>query len=170
MPGSFLFTTMWVYLLGSPLVGKTVTIPYLQLTLSLASFTVPLLIGVGIKFKWPKAAEKIRRISKPFFLILLIIFPVVGLVSNANSNLHHSVCFKHFPCQWQNKHFFYLCTWRQLVAGSLLGFLGYTLGAGLALICRQERAQVTGGIMMASHQNCHEAICVRGAACLWPLC
>ena len=82
MPGSFLFTTMWVYLLGSPMVGRSVSIPYLQLTLSLASFTVPLLIGVGVKFKWPKAAEKIRRISKPFFLILLIIFPVVGLVSD----------------------------------------------------------------------------------------
>ena len=95
MPGSFLFTTMWVYLLGSPLVGQTVSIPYLQLTLSLASFTVPLLIGVGVKFKWPKAAEKIRRISKPFFLILLIIFPVVGLVSNAIYKIHLSVCFKH---------------------------------------------------------------------------
>ena len=93
--GSFLFTTMWVYLLGSPLVGKMVTIPYLQLTLSLASFTVPLLIGVGVKFKWPKAAEKIRRISKPFFLILLIIFPVVGLVSNAIYQIHLTVCFKH---------------------------------------------------------------------------
>ena len=140
--GSFLFTTMWVYLLGSPLVGKMVTIPYLQLTLSLASFTVPLLIGVGVKFKWPKAAEKIRRISKPFFLILLIIFPVVGLVSNAIYKIQLTVCFKHSPCQWQNKHFFYLCTWRQLVAGSLLGFMGYTLGAGLALICRQDRAKV----------------------------
>ena len=97
MPGSFLFTTMWVYLLGSPLVGKTVTIPYLQLTLSLASFTVPLLIGVGIKFKWPKAADKIRRISKPFFLILLIIFPVVGLVSNANSTYITLFALNIFP-------------------------------------------------------------------------
>lgn len=40
--GSFAFTTVWVWLLGTPLVGRAVTIPYLQLTVSLASFTVEL--------------------------------------------------------------------------------------------------------------------------------
>ena len=40
--GSFAFTTLWVWLLGTPLVGRAVTIPYLQLTVSLASFTVEL--------------------------------------------------------------------------------------------------------------------------------
>ena len=40
--GSFAFTTLWVWVLGSPLVGRAVTIPYLQLTVSLASFTVKL--------------------------------------------------------------------------------------------------------------------------------
>ena len=38
--GSFAFSTVWVWLLGTPLVGRAVTIPYLQLTVSLASFTV----------------------------------------------------------------------------------------------------------------------------------
>jgi predicted Na+-dependent transporter len=46
---SFAFTSLWVFLLGTPLVGKTITIPYLQIAMSLASFTVPLLLGVSVK-------------------------------------------------------------------------------------------------------------------------
>ena len=48
--GSFAFTTLWVWALGSPLVGRAVTIPYLQLTVSLASFTVELQTKVAAKF------------------------------------------------------------------------------------------------------------------------
>ena len=80
--GSFAFTTLWVWLLGTPLVGRAVTIPYLQLTVSLASFTAPLLLGVGIKYKWAKLAERARKLSRPFFLVLLIVFPCVGLWVN----------------------------------------------------------------------------------------
>ena len=46
---SFAFTSLWVYLLGTPLVGKTIPIPYLQIAISLASFTIPLLVGVAFK-------------------------------------------------------------------------------------------------------------------------
>ena len=53
--GSFMFTTAWIYFLGSPMVGKTVPIPYKQLIISLASFTVPLLLGVAVKYKFSKA-------------------------------------------------------------------------------------------------------------------
>merc|ERR1719341_1277198 len=42
---SFAFTTLWVYVLGTPLVGKDIPIPYLRLVISLASFTLPLIIG-----------------------------------------------------------------------------------------------------------------------------
>ena len=46
---SFAFTSLWVFLLGTPLVGKVIPIPYLQIALSLASFTIPLMIGVAVK-------------------------------------------------------------------------------------------------------------------------
>ena len=42
----------------------------------------PLLLGVGIKYKWAKLAEKARKLSRPFFLVLLIVFPCVGLWVN----------------------------------------------------------------------------------------
>ena len=99
--GSFAFTTMWVYLLGAPMVGQSVPIPYLQLTVSLALFAVPLLLGVVINHKLPKLAGRLRKLSRPFFLLLLIIFPVVGSL--------------------QNLHFFYLCQWQHFLAGIGLG-------------------------------------------------
>jgi predicted Na+-dependent transporter len=47
--GSFAFTSLWAYLLGAPLIGKNVPIPYLKMTLSLAFITFPLLLGVAFK-------------------------------------------------------------------------------------------------------------------------
>jgi len=130
---SFAFTTMWIYLLGSPMVGKTVEIPYVQLTVSLASFVLPLLIGVAVKYKFPKVAEKIGKLSRPFFLTCLIIFPCVGLANNY--------------------HFFYLCTWRTVVSGAALGLLGFSFGAGLAWLCRQDRAQIIAISLETAIQN-----------------
>ena len=99
--GSFAFTTMWVYLLGAPMVGRTVPIPYLQLTVSLALFVIPLLLGILIQYKLTKVAEKLKRVSRPFFFVCLIIFPVVGSI--------------------QNIHFFYMCDWQHVVSGAGLG-------------------------------------------------
>ena len=44
--------------------------------------------------------------------------------------------------QIMNLFFFYLVTWRHLVAGACLGFLGYTFGASAALLARMSRPQV----------------------------
>ena len=104
------------------MVDKTVPIPYVQLVISLASFTIPILIGIGIKYKWPRLGEKIQKISRPFFFVCLIIFPVVGSL--------------------QNSHFFYLCTWRTIISGALLGILGYIFGALLAFVAKQGKPQV----------------------------
>ena len=41
-----------------------------------------------------------------------------------------------------NIFFFYLVTWRHLLAGTLLGLCGYTLGGGAALLARMGRAEV----------------------------
>ena len=41
-----------------------------------------------------------------------------------------------------NLFFFYLVTWRHLVAGACLGFLGYTFGATAAILTRMSRPQV----------------------------
>ena len=44
--------------------------------------------------------------------------------------------------QVMNLFFFYLVTWRHLVAGACLGFLGYTFGATAAILTRMTKPQV----------------------------
>ena len=39
-----------------PMIGKDIPIPYMNIAMSLVSFTVPLLLGVAFKRKWPKKA------------------------------------------------------------------------------------------------------------------
>ena len=137
--GSFAFTSLWVFLLGTPLVGKTIPIPYRQIAISLASFTVPLIAGVAFKvwksfvlellfihipqYKWSKQAAILRQtIARPFFFIVLITLPIIAISNNI--------------------HFFYLCTWRHAVSGACLGFLGLLFGAGFAALLKQKRPQV----------------------------
>ena len=47
--GSFAFTSLWAFLLGSPLIGKNISIPYTGIASSLASFTLPLFLGMLFK-------------------------------------------------------------------------------------------------------------------------
>eukprot|EP00092_Neocalanus_flemingeri_P008615 GFUD01009284.1.p1 GENE.GFUD01009284.1~~GFUD01009284.1.p1 ORF type:complete len:470 (+),score=105.83 GFUD01009284.1:48-1412(+) len=132
--GAFVFTSLWVYLLGTPLVGKTIPIPYPHIAISLASFTIPLLAGVAFKYKWPKKALTLsKKISRPFFLLCLITLPIIAVVTNI--------------------HFFYLCTWRHIVSGACLGFLGYIFGAGLAALFRQGKPQIIAIALETAIQN-----------------
>lgn len=131
---SFACTTLWIYTLGSPLVSKTIPIPYLRLVISLVSFTVPILIGVACKHWFPKVGKVLReKISRPFFVLCLLILPAVGT--------------------WNNIHFFYLATWRHLVSGTLLGLGGYIAGASLAFICRMKRPQIIAISLETAIQN-----------------
>jgi len=132
--GSFAFTSLWVYLLGRPMIGKDIPIPYMNIAMSLVSFTVPLLLGVAFKRKWPKKALVLsKKVSRPFFFVVLIILPCTAT--------------------WFNLHFFYLCSWRHLVSGVALGFLGYVLGAVFATLVRQSRAQVIAISLETAIQN-----------------
>lgn len=131
---SFAFTSLWVFLLGRPMIGKTIPIPYANIAISLGSFTIPLILGVGFKHKWPKKAATLSaRVSRPFFFLVLLILPVAGT--------------------YHNLHFFYLCSWRHLVSGIALGFSGYILGATLAALARQSRPQIIAISLETAIQN-----------------
>ena len=62
------------------------------------------------------------RIGRPIWLLCVLAMVIGGVVMNV--------------------FFFYLVTWRHLLAGASLGFFGYTFGAGAALLARMERPQV----------------------------
>ena len=52
-----------------------------------------------------------------------------------------------------NIFFFYLVTWRHLLAGAMLGICGYTLGGGAAVLARMNRAEVRRRISTPSTFN-----------------
>ena len=43
---AFAMTSMWIFVLGSPLVSEDVPIPFLQLAIALVTFAVPVVLGV----------------------------------------------------------------------------------------------------------------------------
>ena len=132
---SFGMTSLWAYVLGNPLLSHgVIKVPYHMIAISLASFAIPIGLGVLWKYKWPKRAERVGQLAaRPFFLLCLIILPTIAA---ANS-----------------KFMFYLLTWRHVLSGFLLGVLGYICGAGMALICCQERAQVIAISLETAIQN-----------------
>ena len=123
---SFGMTSLWAWLLGRHLVAgegsrdptASIDIPYHMIAISLFTFAIPLGIGVLFKYKWPLKADRIHQLTaKPFFMLCLIVIPVVGISNSI--------------------FMFYLTTWRHVVAGFLVGNLGYLFGAGFAALCRQ---------------------------------
>ena len=90
-----------------------------MIALSLALYIVPLCTGCLLKYKMSKLAARIQRFAKPFFLVCLVIVPVCALITN--------------------RYYFTVVTWRHLLSGLLVGFLGYFTGATLAFFCRQGK-------------------------------
>ena len=137
---AFAMTSFWIWMLGSPLVSEDLPIPYIQLTIALFSFAIPIILGmVARKVCWlfhiypfipglfqykPELAEKIRtKIGRPLWLTCVLVLVVGGVIMNL--------------------FFFYLVTWRHLLSGALLGLCGYTLGGGASLLARMTKPQVS---------------------------
>ena len=96
-------------------------IPYHMIALSLAGFVAPLCAGCLFKHKRRDLATRIMaKYAKPYFLVCLVIVPGCALITNT--------------------YYFSVVTWRHLLAGLLVGTLGYLTGATLAFICRQGRS------------------------------
>ena len=75
----------------------------------------------------------LHRIGRPLWLICVLAIVVGGVVMNV--------------------FFFYLVTWRHLLSGASLGFFGYALGGGAAVLARMERPQVIAVAIETAIQN-----------------
>jgi len=89
----------------------------------------------SLKRKWkPELCDKIKgRLGRPLWLLIVVAIIIGGSLMNI--------------------FFFYLVTWRHLLAGAMLGLCGYTLGGGAALIARMSRAEIIAVAIETAIQN-----------------
>ena len=126
---------LWVYTLGRQFLDEDfhVVIPYVNMLQTLAMITIPLFIGLVFKHKFPKAALKFVKLLKPVTVIMMLIFLVVGIISNL--------------------YIFQLIQPIYLVAGSLLPYLGYVAGGLVAFIFRQPWTTIKTVAIETGMQN-----------------
>ncbi len=119
-------TPLWLYLLGQKYTERDLEVPYLLVAASLASFVVPVCLGILFKRRWLKHSEWLtQNLSHPFFALCVVVLPIIGITSNL--------------------YYFHMVNWRHLVAGFVAGTLGFSIGAFLAWICRQGTARSSSG-------------------------
>ena len=81
-----------------------IPVPYHMIAISLASFAIPLSLGVLFKYKKAQLADRIAfMLSRPFFLLCLVLIPTIAMS--------------------QSLFVFYLLTWRHAFSGFLVGML-----------------------------------------------
>nr|XP_045584540.1 uncharacterized protein LOC123746811 isoform X1 [Procambarus clarkii] len=102
---------LWMFTLGGKLLEENANlrIPYGNLAGSLISLTLPVGIGIFIRYRKPQWAEMGRRIIKPFTFVIILFFMILGT--------------------WNSYKVFTMMTWQMVVAGTLVAICGYTFGA-----------------------------------------
>ena len=107
---------LWMFTLGSRFNDDmiTVQVPILKILQSLAFVLVPTFIGIFMGEKFPKAAEKYKKIVTPIIVFTMLFIFTVGIYSNA--------------------YMFRLFRANTVVAACMLPYIGYILGGALALV------------------------------------
>ncbi|XP_068251012.1 sodium-dependent organic anion transporter-like [Palaemon carinicauda] len=109
---------LWMFTLGKSLLedNDNLQIPFMNLVFSLIGLTIPVGLGILLKHKRPQWATKAQKIIKPFTLIVILFFMIIGT--------------------YNSYKVFLLMTGPMVAAGFLVSLGGYTLGALFAkLFC-----------------------------------
>lgn len=116
----------WLYTLGQVFFaqsgGERLSIPFANIIVSLLLLIGPVFLGIVVKHYRPKFAER----SKKFVKITTIFIIAVAIVFGSISNFY----------------VFYLITWKTLLCGLLLPWVGFVLSYLIAFLIRQD------------HRNC----------------
>ncbi len=107
---------LWIFLLGPYLSQGSLVIPYQQLIFTLISLVLPITLGMWIRFRFKRGAAIMKKIIVPFTLLTVLFIFTAGI--------------------YINLFIFMLMTGKMVAAGFLVAFLGYSLGAGLAYLCK----------------------------------
>ncbi|XP_041375774.1 ileal sodium/bile acid cotransporter-like [Gigantopelta aegis] len=110
---------LWMFTLGQTFADDTTTIsiPFANILLTLATVIVPLFVGLFVKYKCQKLAKLIIKIIKPVSIVTILFLIGFGVYTNL----------------W----IFRLFKPSTVLAGCLLPYIGYVTGGLIAFICRQ---------------------------------
>ncbi|UYV81016.1 hypothetical protein LAZ67_19002533 [Cordylochernes scorpioides] len=128
---------LWLYGRG---VAGSVVIPYDRMAVSLVSVTAPVLAGMAVHWRFPKAALHLTKIGTYAGLLIIIVCQTME--------------FFIFP------DIFSAVPWQVYVAVVALPLCGLTLGYGAALACRREPAVCRTVAIESGIQNVGTALTV----------
>ncbi|XP_045193829.2 ileal sodium/bile acid cotransporter-like [Mercenaria mercenaria] len=125
---------LWIYTLGTTFSeAGGLSIPFEMVAVSLSILITPLVVGLFLRQKFPKVADKIQRVLKPVTVIMIIILLAVGVYSNL--------------------YIFRLFKPNVILAGCLLPYIGYVSGGLVATIFRQPWKCIKTIILETGMQN-----------------
>lgn len=115
---------LWIYTLGKTYLSDDfeIVIPYLSLLQAMATMIIPLLVGIAIKWKSPKATVVILTILKPSSALIVVFVISMSLYS-------HWYSFK-------------MITGVYVLAACMLPYFGYIFGGLIAWALRQPRERI----------------------------
>ncbi|XP_063225144.1 ileal sodium/bile acid cotransporter-like isoform X2 [Bacillus rossius redtenbacheri] len=114
---------LWIFTLGRVIFRQgNLEVPYVRIASLAVGLLIPLGVGFLVQRYLPRVAKVMARALKPFALLLLVFIVVFAIVTNV--------------------YLFELFTWRILVAGMGLPWLGYLSGAILGRVLQQPPADV----------------------------
>lgn len=113
-------------------------VPFAEITRSLASLAIPLLLGLLSRKFLPKFAEKVAKVVRVLAVIFLIYVVVVGFVAY--------------------KHVFHNIDWRLVVCSITLPWIGFCIGGLASALLRRRKEQAVAISLETGIQNTGIAI------------
>ncbi len=113
---AFVMMPVWIFTLGQVIFNDSdIVIPYYKICTYAFCLVVPLCIGLLITRYLPRVSKFLVRILKPLALFLILFILIFGIYANF--------------------YMFKLMTWKVILAGMGLPWLGFAFGCTMARIC-----------------------------------
>ncbi|CAH0763368.1 unnamed protein product [Diatraea saccharalis] len=136
---SFGFMPMWLFSLGQVVFRNAdIVVPYSRIAMFVVGLIIPLGIGLAMQRYTPRVAAFMVRILKVFSTTVLLFIIIFAIVTNL--------------------YIFKLFTWRIIVAGMGIPWLGYMFGYFLAWICKRPHEDALAISIETGIQNTGIAI------------
>ncbi|OWF37931.1 ileal sodium/bile acid cotransporter-like [Mizuhopecten yessoensis] len=137
---SLAFIPLWLFTLGIHVIYRTetVTIPFVNIFVSLVGLIIPVGIGIIIQKKLPKVAKLLLRLLRGVIVIFFILVFTIGIYANL--------------------YIFRLMTPFNLLAGALLPYVGFLFGGIVALLTRRNKSDILTIAIETGIQNSGVAI------------